>query len=379
MTSKYKNMASNFSPPLDSSGRGQIHVLEAIIAASLVLGAIIFALQATAITPLTVSSSDQHIETQNQKMATGVLTTSKATQTYSPTRISPPYTYNSQIKVANPEPSSTTQHVTAVNITGNAVGNSLNTLSINYVGADVNLSKTVSGSGLKQLNGVAIDKDGSGTPDVSALDDVINSTIDATDSNTTLEFEAIGNYNLEADDVLIISYSSVVNPSTLGDYTVEIDINGDIIASRTLPIQSNSSQSQSDKISSIEEAILYWDVNNQTFHRASPQGYIGTYPNIAFGGILESIFRTRQTATNVNFVYQEKDGSRSSIPFINQGKPSDNAVTATTSVILMDNQSLTAPGTNQNIGNTTNYFIPDASPNTNVYNVVQVRLVVWRI
>jgi len=55
--------------------RGQAHTLEAFTAAMLVLGGVAFALQATAVTPLSASTSNQYIENQHRKLASDVLTT----------------------------------------------------------------------------------------------------------------------------------------------------------------------------------------------------------------------------------------------------------------------------------------------------------------
>lgn len=53
--------------------RGQAITLEAFTAALLLIGGITFALQATAITPLTASTSSQHIENQQTQVAAGLL------------------------------------------------------------------------------------------------------------------------------------------------------------------------------------------------------------------------------------------------------------------------------------------------------------------
>ena len=55
--------------------RGQAHVLEGIAAAMLVLTSVIFALQVTAVTPLTASTANQHLETQAAGATAGVLAT----------------------------------------------------------------------------------------------------------------------------------------------------------------------------------------------------------------------------------------------------------------------------------------------------------------
>lgn len=56
--------------------RGQAHTLEAFVAAVLIVGGLIFATQATAVTPLSASTSNQHIENQQQATVEGLLASS---------------------------------------------------------------------------------------------------------------------------------------------------------------------------------------------------------------------------------------------------------------------------------------------------------------
>jgi hypothetical protein len=53
--------------------RGQAHTLEAVSAALILLASIVFALQVTAVTPLSASTSNQHIENQQGAVADGAL------------------------------------------------------------------------------------------------------------------------------------------------------------------------------------------------------------------------------------------------------------------------------------------------------------------
>ncbi len=53
--------------------RGQAHTLEAVAAALVLLGSIVFALQSTAVTPLTASTASQHIENQQAEVGEGLL------------------------------------------------------------------------------------------------------------------------------------------------------------------------------------------------------------------------------------------------------------------------------------------------------------------
>jgi hypothetical protein len=56
-----------------SDDRAQAHTLEAFTAALLLVGSVVFALQITAVTPLTASTSSQHIENQQVQVAHGML------------------------------------------------------------------------------------------------------------------------------------------------------------------------------------------------------------------------------------------------------------------------------------------------------------------
>jgi hypothetical protein len=53
--------------------RGQAHTLEGIIGALILVSSLVFAMQVTAVTPLSASTSSQHIENQQQAVAEGVL------------------------------------------------------------------------------------------------------------------------------------------------------------------------------------------------------------------------------------------------------------------------------------------------------------------
>ncbi|MFC3479013.1 DUF7288 family protein [Halobacterium litoreum] len=57
--------------------RAQAHTLEGVSAALVVILAVAFTLQATAVTPLTASTASQHIETQHERAASGLLATAR--------------------------------------------------------------------------------------------------------------------------------------------------------------------------------------------------------------------------------------------------------------------------------------------------------------
>lgn len=59
--------------------RGQAHTLEGVVAALVLLSGLVFALQVTAVTPLSASTSNQFIENQQHATAEGVLATAEET------------------------------------------------------------------------------------------------------------------------------------------------------------------------------------------------------------------------------------------------------------------------------------------------------------
>jgi len=62
-----------------NSDRGQAHTLEAAVAALLLLTSVGIALQMTAVTPLSASTSSQHLENQLEKTSKGVLASNAET------------------------------------------------------------------------------------------------------------------------------------------------------------------------------------------------------------------------------------------------------------------------------------------------------------
>lgn len=61
-----------------NESRGQAHTLEGIAAAILIVSSVVFALQVTAVTPLTASTASQHIENQQRGAGNGLLATADA-------------------------------------------------------------------------------------------------------------------------------------------------------------------------------------------------------------------------------------------------------------------------------------------------------------
>ncbi|NIB99063.1 hypothetical protein [Halobacterium sp. R2-5] len=58
--------------------RAQAHTLEGVAASLLIVATVAFTIQATAVTPLTASTASQHIETQHERAASGLLETERS-------------------------------------------------------------------------------------------------------------------------------------------------------------------------------------------------------------------------------------------------------------------------------------------------------------
>ena len=370
---------------------GQAHVIESIAAGILIITVVIFAIQATAITPLTVSTSNQHIETQQQRMADGILETAKTdgksaqTDAETPGQFEQPFDYSCDVITAlDRSPGARTSHMVSMNITGNAVGNSLNDISIEYSSGSNTNASDVPDPSLDSIVAVGIDKTRNGILDKNVTDDVEPYDFRTEDNDETLVIEFTGNYNLDKHDQLVFIFDSVVNPDSPGDYTVDVDVDGDKVYSGDLEIGNGTdeppcvSESQA-RGNVLKNAVLYWNTSQQKFYNASSEGYLGEYPNNEFGEMLNETFSSRNIATNIYVTYQRPGGGSATQQMVKMGSPSDNAVTATTDLVLYNDDKITAPSETKALTQTDAYFAEDVNSNSNIYNVVEVRIVVWRI
>jgi len=132
---------------------------------------------------------------------------------------------------------------------------------------------------------------------------------------------------------------------------------------------------------SLRTAVLFWDDGSspQRFHGAAGQRYyVDRSPPNEFGGLLDRAFASRAIVYNV-VVYFEEDGRRKSQRMVYRGEPSDNAVSASVTLTLTDEDVLVdsdgdPTGTPLASGN---FYAPDAHSD-GIYNVLEVEVVAWR-
>lgn len=136
--------------------------------------------------------------------------------------------------------------------------------------------------------------------------------------------------------------------------------------------------------------VRYWNPDSRTFHGArNPEVGYGTLgPPGALGEMLFSTFTESGRRYNLILRYRGNESPNDSgiQRIVYQGPPAEHAVVATYTVTLFDSDTLAGPkatdrqlheyDTNASDNDDSFYPIPDVV-NGPVYNVVEVRLVVW--
>lgn len=140
---------------------------------------------------------------------------------------------------------------------------------------------------------------------------------------------------------------------------------------------------------SLKDAVLYRNTTSGQFHNAGTQGfYTDGLPNTEFGEKLERAFTGEGIAYNVVVRYQGLSGDINKEQMVLQGTPSDNAVSATWTISLSNDDHILDEDGSRNettIRESDEFYIRNG-PATNagstghgLYNVITVEVVAWRI
>jgi hypothetical protein len=144
----------------------------------------------------------------------------------------------------------------------------------------------------------------------------------------------------------------------------------------------------------LQEAVLYWNNTGGRFHNTPVQQfYTNDPPDNRFGNMLSRAFNEEGIAYNVRVYYQTGNVStRTEINqklMISQGTPSDNAVSATRTITLRNDDHLVDEDGSLNettVSESDTFYIKNAHTGASgagdgngLYNVVQVEVVSWRI
>lgn len=173
-------------------------------------------------------------------------------------------------------------------------------------------------------------------------------------------------YSLEgivAALLIILSVSFAINATAITPLTVstsnkQIEGQNRLLAEDVLSVSADNGN--------LQEQILQWEGETKSNVRG----------DMPMGEILTKTFANDQIAVNMYVTYTDGNGQQQTDPLVRQGEPSDHAAVATHTVVLYDYME----GPNgQPIGEDSTYAIPDADSDSNVYNVVEVKLEVWRM
>ena len=129
----------------------------------------------------------------------------------------------------------------------------------------------------------------------------------------------------------------------------------------------------------LKDAVLYWNDSAEEYYDAKQLTYYtNSYPPNEFGNITERAFDGRGLAVNVLVYHNESEEPNR---MVYRGEPSDNAVSASRTVTIYDDDDLTAPDATKTAGSANSFadVVPPASGGTSVYNVVRVEMTVWRM
>lgn len=140
----------------------------------------------------------------------------------------------------------------------------------------------------------------------------------------------------------------------------------------------------------LKEAVLSWNTTAGQFHGANPpegEVFYTTAPDNAFGDELARTFGDRNVAYNVIiYHYFPTDDTVGSTRMVNQGEPSDNAVSASRTIVLDDDARIRngTDSPSKTVGEAdSEFYIFDAGEAGDTdyphYNTVRVEVVAWRI
>lgn len=119
--------------------------------------------------------------------------------------------------------------------------------------------------------------------------------------------------------------------------------------------------------SPLKKDILSW---NGTYYTWDSQNYRAksgiVLTNSSTAKLLETVAVKKGIAHNVELSWIEENGRVKTMPYIYNGEPSDNAVIITKRVLL-SNSDLP------------NIIIQDSDASTDFYNVIDVKLILWRM
>ncbi|MFC6785374.1 hypothetical protein ACFQFH_05435 [Halobaculum halobium] len=133
----------------------------------------------------------------------------------------------------------------------------------------------------------------------------------------------------------------------------------------------------------LAPTLLYWNATAERFIGSGSDGvYTGGGPPTPFGATLNRTFGADRIAFNVEISFRTASDGRGRTRIVYMGSPSDNAVAATRTVALFDDNTVgDGSATLAEIEADPNreFYVDDTDPDGPLYGVMEVRIVAWRI
>lgn len=176
--------------------------------------------------------------------------------------------------------------------------------------------------------------------------------------------------------VLFALQSVVITPTASG--AVDRDVQAQLHQQASDALETAGEQGE------LSQMVRYWDCGGSFAHDPGgagdflpPEGYTNNLvPVNHLDETLNRSFR-RGTRYNVQIVYRN-DTRLNVTRIVQRGSPGDEVVTATHTVTLTDGQAVTGRDmAGETLAACSDPAIPDEYPGSSVYNVVEVRLVLW--
>ncbi|SEU10783.1 hypothetical protein [Natrinema hispanicum] len=166
--------------------------------------------------------------------------------------------------------------------------------------------------------------------------------------------------------MLVALQSTVITPLSASTANQQIEKQNRALANDAIDIGAETN--------SITPVILNWNESGKRFKRTEgtdrPYYTQGVPDDFEFGELLNESLSSEDIAYNMYVEYQSEENEKiKDTTVVYQGEPSYNAATATKTIFLHDST----------IDSESESYIKDIHDDSELYNVVRVRIVVWRM
>lgn len=143
----------------------------------------------------------------------------------------------------------------------------------------------------------------------------------------------------------------------------------------------NTLLAAADANDSLRQAVLDWNASANGWNGTGASEFFtrGGPPN-AFGETLNETFVDDRVAVNVVVSYRNNDTTGDEETLVYMGTPSDNAVAASHTITIYDDDHLRGETTNVSAARDDGqFYMPDAARNGTLFNVAEVEVVAWQM